>query len=103
MRKLCPDARLHYNSDTAKHRRALLKSCALCGVELAHGPIRKDCNRRLPRLFFFALASSLAGSAIAIKSKTHKRPLGISLLRVLPITSHTTLKDSREREHFSNW
>ena len=73
MRKLFPDARSHYNKETMKTRRALLRSCARCGVESGHVPIHKGCNRKRLLMLFFALAFSPAGLVLAIKSKTHKR------------------------------
>jgi hypothetical protein len=73
MRKLFPDARSHYNKETMKTRRALLRSCNRCGMESGHVPIYKDFNPKRLLTLFFALAFSLAGLVLAIKSKTHKR------------------------------
>src|SRR6185369_2962478 len=75
-----------------KFRRALLRSCARCGVESAHGPTRKDCNRRRLPMSYFAPALSQDGLAVASKLKTHKKPLGISLLRASRFTRRTTSK-----------
>ena len=44
-----------------KIRRALLRSCARCGVESAHVPILKGFNPKRLLMFFFALAFSPAG------------------------------------------
>jgi hypothetical protein len=73
MRKLSPDASSHWNSETMKSRRVLLRLCAHCGVESAHFPIYKGYNPKRLLMLFFALAFSPAGLVLAIKSKTHKR------------------------------